>query len=107
MLSDTCRVKFVSNGVALICLPLYFQGDLSDVDIIIGRFEIPLLIKSDALDENRLYYYILIVRVYMSDLADASSRLACCRAVSLDEPTSALVKKLTVRELESENRSSR
>ncbi|KAH9409353.1 hypothetical protein TYRP_010356 [Tyrophagus putrescentiae] len=102
-LSEMCRVKFAGNGVAPIGLPLYVQDNLPDVDIIVGRFEIPLLLKSDALDEGRLYYDTLFGRVYMSDRAEVNHRLAhCFRAAFVDEPTNALVKELTVPELETE-----
>ncbi|KAH9401495.1 hypothetical protein TYRP_016887, partial [Tyrophagus putrescentiae] len=102
-LSEMCRVKFAGNGVAPIGLPLYVQDNLPDVDIIVGRFEIPLLLKSDALDEGRLYYDTLFGRVYMSDRAEVNHRLAhCFRAAFVDEPTDALVKELTVPEPETE-----
>ncbi|KAH9393215.1 hypothetical protein TYRP_022078 [Tyrophagus putrescentiae] len=98
-----CRVQFAGNGVAPIGLPLYVYDEFPDVDIIVGQFEIPLLLKSDALDEGQLCYDTLFGHMYMSDRAEVNHRLThCFRAAFVNEPTDALVKELTVTEPKTE-----
>lgn len=86
-IDEMCQVLLAGEGVQPIGLFGYLMNELPDVDIIVGRCEMPLLLKPEALDEGRLYYDTVFGRVYMFDRAEEKARMAqCYRAALVDEP---------------------